>query len=72
MILGAQVPAQSTEHDQHGRQVEAGATHTESAWARRLPRALPFLARAWWAPLAAANAADLYFTSPRRLTAGQA
>lgn len=52
--------------------MEEDATHTESAWARRLPRALPFLARAWWAPLAAANAANLYFTSPRRLTAGQA
>eukprot|EP00198_Chlamydomonas_reinhardtii_P004541 XP_001693877.1 predicted protein [Chlamydomonas reinhardtii] len=51
--------------------IDEGATHTESAWAARLPRALRFLGLHWWRPVLAARADRLYFTFPRRLQAGQ-
>ncbi len=53
-------------------EVEEGATHTESAWAGRLPRALAHLGLPWWRPLLARRAAQgaLYFTVPRKPKAG--
>lgn len=52
-------------------QIGEGAAHTEAAWAARLPGALRFLLSPWWDDAAAAHASDLFFTSPRRLQAGQ-
>lgn len=52
-------------------QIGEGAAHTESAWAERLPSALRFLLAPWWADDAAAHAEHLFFTSLRRLQAGQ-
>lgn len=52
-------------------QVDPEATHSEEAWADRLPQALPFLLGHWWAGAAARNAHSLFFTSPRKLQAGQ-
>ncbi|KAG2443453.1 hypothetical protein HXX76_001810 [Chlamydomonas incerta] len=51
--------------------IDDGATHTESAWAARLPRALRFLGLHWWRSVLAARSDRLYFTFPRRLQAGQ-
>ncbi|KAG2443225.1 hypothetical protein HYH02_009298 [Chlamydomonas schloesseri] len=51
--------------------LDEGATHTESAWAARLPRALRFLGLHWWRSVMAARKDQLYFTFPRRLQAGQ-
>lgn len=48
-----------------------GAAHTEAAWAERLPRALPFLLHHWWAGATQRHTHDLFFTSPRKLQAGQ-
>ncbi|GLC43975.1 hypothetical protein PLESTB_000215900 [Pleodorina starrii] len=52
-------------------EVEEGATHTEAAWAGRLPRALGFLGRHWWRRTMARRRDQLYFTVPRKLRAGQ-
>lgn len=52
-------------------EVEVGATHTEAAWAARLPRALAFLLSDWWRPILAAKSGNLYFTVPKQLRAGQ-
>ncbi len=52
-------------------QIGEGAAHTESAWAERLPRALPFLLQPWWESWHARHSNSLYFTSPRKLQAGQ-
>lgn len=46
--------------------VEEGAGHTESAWARRFPEALQFLASPWWKETAKGRENYLYFTSPKR------
>ncbi len=51
--------------------VEEGATHTESAWAGRLPAALGFLGLPWWRRLMARRRDQLYFTVPRKLRSGQ-
>jgi hypothetical protein len=51
-------------------EVDVGATHTESDWAKRLPRALLHLCSPWWAPLVIANQDKLFFTIPRKLKAG--
>ena len=52
-------------------QIGEGAAHTEAAWAARLPRALRFLLQPWWADTAERNRDALFFTSPRKLQAGQ-
>ncbi len=52
-------------------QVDEGATHTEAAWAWRLPSALSFLLAPWWADIEARHTDSLFFTSPRKLQAGQ-
>ncbi|GAB4823020.1 hypothetical protein N2152v2_010066 [Parachlorella kessleri] len=52
-------------------QVDEGATHTESAWAQRLPAALTHLLSPWWHAVLCRHAGSLYFTSPRKLEAGQ-
>ena len=52
-------------------QVDDGATHTESAWAQRLPTALQHLLTPWWHAVLCRQAGALYFTSPRKLQAGQ-
>ena len=52
-------------------QIGESAAHTEAAWAERLPRALPFLLQPWWAGAAERHSGDLFFTSPRKLQAGQ-
>lgn len=52
-------------------QIGEGHAHTESAWAERLPQALAFLGQPWWARQAAQHDQHLFFTSPRRLRAGQ-
>lgn len=51
--------------------VEGGAGHTESAWARRFPEALEFLAGPWWHAAAAGKDDRLSFTSPTRPCAGK-
>jgi hypothetical protein len=51
--------------------VEAGAGHTESAWARRLPEALEFLLTPWWRTIAAGKEHYLYFSSPKRPQGGK-
>ena len=52
-------------------QIGEGAAHTESAWAERLPGALTFLLQPWWADTMARHSQSLFFTSPRKLQAGQ-
>lgn len=52
-------------------QVDADATHTEAAWMKRLPAALTHLCSAWWQRIARDNENKLYFTTPRRVKAGQ-
>ncbi|KAG2497276.1 hypothetical protein HYH03_004860 [Edaphochlamys debaryana] len=53
--------------------IDKGATHTESAWAQRLPSALQHLGLHWWRPLLARQAqrGALYFTVPRKPRAGE-
>lgn len=52
-------------------QISEGATHSESDWARRLPAALSFILQPWWAPVLRRNGDSLFFTTPRKLQAGQ-
>jgi hypothetical protein len=52
--------------------VDEAAAHTESAWARRLPIALPWLLQPWWEPVMARNRDALFFTTPRKLQVGGA
>lgn len=52
--------------------IHQGATHTEAAWASRMPNALRHLCSTWWAHVAESEAhGRLYFTLPRRLRGGQ-
>lgn len=70
--LGAMLTEQGLGPDRLHWEVEQSATHTESAWARRLPQAMKFLLGHWWQPLLAQrHADDLFFTTPRRLKCGQ-
>eukprot|EP00775_Hariotina_reticulata_P003956 gene3956-4209_t len=47
------------------------AAHTESAWRDRLPAALQFVCGGWWQRWAQRFSGQLFFTTPRRLKAGQ-
>lgn len=51
--------------------VEDKATHTEAAWAKRLPDALKFLLAPWWDMYMERHKDSLYFTIPKTLKAGQ-
>ncbi|GIL61286.1 hypothetical protein Vafri_15684 [Volvox africanus] len=51
--------------------IEEGATHTEAAWAGRLPAALGFLGLHWWRRVMSHRREQLYFTFPGKLRAGQ-
>ncbi|EFJ50202.1 hypothetical protein VOLCADRAFT_89088 [Volvox carteri f. nagariensis] len=51
--------------------IEEGATHTEAAWAGRLPAALSSLGLHWWRHVLSRCRDHLYFTFPRKLLAGR-
>ncbi|KAG1672027.1 hypothetical protein FOA52_008903 [Chlamydomonas sp. UWO 241] len=50
--------------------VDAGATHNEASWSKRLPAALTFLLAPWWGALARRASGSLFTTFPKVLRAG--